>query len=1042
MRLGGLAFRMLGFVTVVLGALMVGAPPLLAQCELLEEVPPVGVRSVSVSVDWAAVGSTGYTPAPGFESAGGVLIYERLSAVWTWVDTLTAPDLELENQFGKSVAIDGEVMVVGAWYEDDPNGFQSGAAYVFRRIAGVWQFEAKISASDGDPGDEFGWEVAIDGGVIVVGARFDQIGIWGGAGSAYVFRDVGGGVWLEEAKVTADSPFVGDFFGMRVAIENDLIVVGAPFSEQSPILDYGAAFVFRFDGVNWNSEGDLVATIPGPTDNFGMSVDIAEGRAFIGASRESPGGLANAGAVHVFEFNGTTWQESTTLIPTDSAAGSEFASSIGATADTLIVGAHFDPERGTLAGAAYRFDRVGGVWQETKKFHSATTDIGDLFGRYATMDAETVLVAAPSDGRFAEGSISFFALDGPDCNQNSLCDAIDLAAGTSLDLDLSGIPDECEAVEAPVIALTCALDRTAVRLDWSVPNSDGEVQVFRDGALIVTLTGGTESYLDDGAPAGVVSYSVVRTWIGFPSTPTLCSATVPEFLIFAEDATALAGETAATFVRVENPAGPIQAFSYGLCLGAGAGTITGTTLGIEMIAMNGGAGPDFSDVNFVPGGITHAVVTSSVPGGDTLTSGGSTTVLDLTLLLPAVSGSFTVTPCAALGSPLVPLSVTSAGTPSLPEVQAGTITVQLAPVEALVCTTSPGTGVGLAWQNAASYSEVTIVRDGVPIVTLPGTATSANDPLPPAGYREYLIVAGQGAVSAEGVGCQVTVAPPPLENLVCNPVTLCTYDFSIEWDLPATCPGVTACCYDSIDISWDGQFVDDTDGCATSCCASQLTFPGPGTYEVCVDAWILETNPDGSGTLIYAPQSCCTVVVDPIPPIAAPTNFTCVLDPVQNSLTLDWTNESSYAQIEVRLNGALVETVAGGVTSTVVFPPSTMGPFDLCLSPTTTCGHGTPIACCTATVPTNPTFIRGDANGDGQFDISDPIWILSSLFGTAVIDCLDTADVNADLGLNIADPIAALAVLFQGAAPLAAPYPGCGTAAGSLSCDQYAPCVP
>ena len=99
--------------------------------------------------------------------------------MWTQQAYLKASNPGAVDQFGQSVAISGDTVVVGARYEDSsttgvnttPNesGVESGAAYVFVRNSGVWTQQAYLKASNSESGDQFGWSVAISGDTVVVG---------------------------------------------------------------------------------------------------------------------------------------------------------------------------------------------------------------------------------------------------------------------------------------------------------------------------------------------------------------------------------------------------------------------------------------------------------------------------------------------------------------------------------------------------------------------------------------------------------------------------------------------------------------------------------------------------------------------------------------------------------------------------------------------------------------------------------------------------------------------------------------------------------
>ncbi len=159
---------------------------------------------------------------------------------------LTASDAEDGDWFGFSVAISGETTVVGAHFEDGPGG-ERGAAYVFERDqggAGNWGEVKKLTASDADLGDHLGYSVAVSGDAAVVGALSED-GAGSNRGAAYVFRRDQGetGNWGEVTKLTASDAENYDQFGCSVAISPDTTVVGA-YQEDTAGSDRGAAYVF------------------------------------------------------------------------------------------------------------------------------------------------------------------------------------------------------------------------------------------------------------------------------------------------------------------------------------------------------------------------------------------------------------------------------------------------------------------------------------------------------------------------------------------------------------------------------------------------------------------------------------------------------------------------------------------------------------------------------------------------------------------------------------------------------------------------------
>ncbi len=246
---------------------------------------------------------------------GAVYVYRTSDGGNTYdeVITLTADDSRTYDYFGRSVAIDGGSVVVGA-YGDDDTGSRSGSAYVFSTTDG-WNThtEIKLTAADAAADDEFGYSVAIAGDRIVVGARQRNND---GSGAVYIYRTTDGGTTFDEvAKLTAADVAADDEFGFPVAVDGDTIVVGA----QSDDDDRGAVYIFESsDGGNTYDEVQKLtpAGIPSKKKKFGGSVAVQSGRVLIGASYDD----TYLGSAYVFAlFSTTPWPSvapSMTLAPT------------------------------------------------------------------------------------------------------------------------------------------------------------------------------------------------------------------------------------------------------------------------------------------------------------------------------------------------------------------------------------------------------------------------------------------------------------------------------------------------------------------------------------------------------------------------------------------------------------------------------------------------------------------------------------------------------------------------------------------------------
>ncbi len=149
------------------------------------------------------------------------------------------------NRFGAAVALSGDTLAVGAC-DDDVNGNNSGSVYVFERSGSSWSQQASLAPDDGDSEDRFGRAVALSGDTLVVGVYYDEDPNGDHAGSVYVFERgsgwAGGGA-NQAAKLAPDDGDSGDYFGYAVALSGDTLVVGAYYDDDAAG-NAGAAYVF------------------------------------------------------------------------------------------------------------------------------------------------------------------------------------------------------------------------------------------------------------------------------------------------------------------------------------------------------------------------------------------------------------------------------------------------------------------------------------------------------------------------------------------------------------------------------------------------------------------------------------------------------------------------------------------------------------------------------------------------------------------------------------------------------------------------------
>jgi hypothetical protein len=281
--------------------------------------------------------------------SGSVYIYEWDGA--EWVETkLTASDAEAEDRFGTAVAISGDRLVVGAL--DDDNGSAAGAIYVYDWDGVEW-LETKLTASDGSTADHLGLGVAVDGDRVVAGARRDD-DHGASSGSVYIF-DWDGIEWLE-TKLTASDGAFNDWYGTSMAVDGDRVVVGSWFDDTDNGTDSGSIYVYDWNGAEW-VETQLIAGDGIPFADYGRSVAMSGDRIVVGAYEDDASGLAT-GSAYVYEWDGANWLE-IKLAATDGASFDDYGIAVATAGDRIVVGSRFDDDNGDDSGSAYVYERGG-----------------------------------------------------------------------------------------------------------------------------------------------------------------------------------------------------------------------------------------------------------------------------------------------------------------------------------------------------------------------------------------------------------------------------------------------------------------------------------------------------------------------------------------------------------------------------------------------------------------------------------------------------------------------------------------------------------
>jgi hypothetical protein len=370
-------------------------------------------RGVSISNNRIVVGAYGHDAARGAAYLFGDPNDPQFGQSYSELAIFTNSDGEIGDWFGYSVAIDENIVVVGA-VEYHSNG--TGAAYVHRiaddnnnvTISQV----AKLMASNGLEFDCFGTSVAIYGKYILIGANGVNKNDSRHVGSAYLFGNLSNDPnttpeWTQLQQFQPDDLAGYHDFGFSVALDENIAVIGTYESSAN------AAYVFapvNSDGSSslsssWTQSAKLTGSI---NSLFGNAVAVAGNWIIVSAYSDNNINGIDAGAVFVFTKTSSTWTQVAQLLASDGAAGDRFGISVSISKDasTVVVGADYKDYDSTItdSGAMYLFRMIESSttttmveWTQMGKFVASDPAMEDYLGSSVAIENNIVVVGAPVD---------------------------------------------------------------------------------------------------------------------------------------------------------------------------------------------------------------------------------------------------------------------------------------------------------------------------------------------------------------------------------------------------------------------------------------------------------------------------------------------------------------------------------------------------------------------------------------------------------------------------------------------------------------------
>jgi len=368
--------------------------------------------SVAVQQDTAVVGAWGHQGEK--ERSGAAYVFSRTTTGWGAPLELTQADPAYDHRFGNSVALAAGDILVGA-HHDESEVWASGSVYIFRHDGSAWKQVQKLLPDQKVDDGRFGITLAASESTVVVGSR---------AGEAYVIVQEGG-TWKLQAVLKAnDGAGADERFGLRVAIDADVAVIGAPDATVKESLD-GAAYVFARTGSAWTLAHKLSAPAAAAYDSFGNAVAVSGDTILIGSPFDDEAG-SDAGAVYVIRKNGSTWDVQDKIMPTGLKAGNKFGDALSIFGDIAVVGAPGDDQVATSAGAAYILQKIAGTWTVRDKIVRSASGAEDGFATAVATDGKTLIIGSPGDDHAATDAGMAYSYrllyeNGDPCTEASSC---------------------------------------------------------------------------------------------------------------------------------------------------------------------------------------------------------------------------------------------------------------------------------------------------------------------------------------------------------------------------------------------------------------------------------------------------------------------------------------------------------------------------------------------------------------------------------------------------------------------------------------------
>lgn len=365
--------------------------------------------AVAIDGDYAMVGAHNST-VDGKHSQGAVYVFKRVGNQWQQIRKLVAADGAAGDQFGRTIAMHGDMAIINAPLATIGANIWQGAAYVFRRNGDDWTQAQKLVDDDGEAFRTFGTCVALDAGHALVGSGGSSHGGQRIDRALHVFRRQAASKLPWSQSQTIATPLADDptsAFAASVAIAGKYALIGAPTASSGGNPGRGVVYAAQEQGGTWVLVDKIAASDGEARANFGLSVSVDGDVAVIGAPGATINGNISQGAAYVMLRSSPGWKEAHKLTANDGARINLFGASVSIDKGAILVGAY---AADNYRGAAYVFERTGSAWTQTSKLQASDGLAGSVYGYYSVIQAKTALVGAYTatvDGAVKRGAAYF-----------------------------------------------------------------------------------------------------------------------------------------------------------------------------------------------------------------------------------------------------------------------------------------------------------------------------------------------------------------------------------------------------------------------------------------------------------------------------------------------------------------------------------------------------------------------------------------------------------------------------------------------------------